>query len=339
MRDYYSILGVKRNATLDDIKKAYKKLARENHPDKNPNDTEAETRFKEASEAYETLSDPEKRSAYNNKINFSTDFNRWGQAFNRKKSDAASFNSTMKPEPPKGNDLKISLALTLEEIYEGCKKTIKLNKWRRCPTCDGTGAETTRACSHCNGVGHVRKVQKTSMFGNSIVVDVCKVCYGSGAEIDKPCIYCKGDSRIKEERTIQVKIPKLINGKNYIILNGEGDAGKNSGPSGNLRIEIEEIPHKIFGRVGNDLYVESELSISDLVLGSTTKVPTLSGGCVEIKIPAGHSPYVNLSIKGKGLTEDTNLYVVPKLVIPTNLDERQKNLFQELREIENIIVV
>lgn len=341
MEDYYQILDVKRGAELSDIKKSYKDLARKYHPDKNPGDKKAEKAFKAISEAYSTLSDSKKRKVYDSKMSFSFDFNRWGQAFGERarKSRATHFNSHVRPEPPKGNDLKVIIDLTLEEIYSGCKKTIKINKWKRCPVCDGTGAKTNRKCSQCNGVGSIRTLQRNSHFGQSIVVETCRSCYGSGVEIETPCGYCKGESRIKEDANIKVVIPKLVNNKNFIVINGEGDAGKTNGPNGNLNITINELSHDKFHRKGNDLYTELEVSIADLVLGTVAKIPTLDGGSVDIKIPAGHSPHSHCKVKGKGLSKKDDLIVTLNLIIPKNLDERQKKLFEELREIENIIVI
>jgi len=341
MEDYYQTLGVKRGAEIADIKKSYKTLARKYHPDKNAGNEELEKKFKAVSEAYETLSDEKKRKAYDSKMSFSFDFNRWGQAFGQRQTEskATHFNTHIRPEPPKGNDLKATLDLTLEEIYSGCKKTIKINKWKRCPVCDGTGAKTNQSCSQCRGMGSIRVLQKNSMFGQVISVETCRKCYGSGVEIKNPCDYCKGESRIKEEGTIRIKVPKLVNNNNFIVINGEGDAGKINGPNGNLNITINELPHKTFKRKENDLYTEIEVSITDLVLGAVLKAPTLDGNKVDIKIPAGHSPHMWCNVKGKGLTEENNLIVTLKLIIPTNLDTRQKELFEELREIENIIVI
>lgn len=339
MEDYYQTLGVKRGADISEIKKAYKTLAMKYHPDKNSGDEEAEKKFKSIGEAYNTLSDTKKKNAYDSKMSFSFDFNRWGPAFGQRRSNATDFHSHIRPEPPKGDDLKATLDLTLDEIYSGCKKTIKINKWKRCPVCDGTGAKTNQACTQCDGAGSIRVLQKSSMFGQSITIETCRKCYGSGVEIKEPCVYCKGESRIKEEGIIRVKIPKLINTNNFIVLNGEGDAGKKNGPNGNLIITINELPHEKFKRKDNDLYTEAEVSITDLVLGTTAKVPTLDGSSVDIKIPAGHSPHMWCNVKGKGLTENNDLIVTLKLTIPTNLDERQRKLFEELREIENIIVI
>jgi len=337
--DYYKILGVKRGADISDIKKAYKTLAMKYHPDKNSGDEDAEKKFKSIGEAYNTLSDTNKRNAYDNKMSSTFDFNRWGPAFNRgRKSNATDFNSHIRPEPPKGDDLKVTVDLTLEEVYSGCTKTIKINKWKRCPVCDGTGAKTNQSCTKCSGAGVVRILQR-SLFTQSITVETCMACYGSGVEIKDPCFYCKGESRIREEGIVKVKIPKLVSNGNFIVIHGSGDAGMRNGPNGNLNITINEIPHAKFIRKGNDLYTEVELNITDLVLGSVVKVPTIDGNSIDVEIPTGHSPYMPYIVKGKGLTDNNNLVIVPRLIIPTNLNTTQTQLFEELRKIENIIVI
>jgi len=336
--DYYHILGVKRGAKTPEIKKAFKVLARKYHPDKNPDDKVAEQKFKDISEAHETLTDEKKRSVYDSKMTASFDFNRWGQAFNKGRSKATDFTSPFKKEPPKGNNLRVDIELTLQEICTGTKKTIKVNRLGRCPTCDGTGAKSNRSCSVCSGVGSVRTIQRSSMFGNAISVEQCRKCYGSGVEIEHPCLHCQGKGRIKNEASIRVNIPNLVKSENFIVLNGEGDAGKAGGPKGDLHIDITEIPDSKFRREGEDLFIECEVTITDLVLGNVIKVPTLFGE-VDMKIPAGHQPHINLGIKGKGLTENSNLFVIPRMIVPTDLNTREQEIFEELRNLETVISI
>jgi len=331
MKDYYGILGVKKTSSTQEIKKSYKNLSRKYHPDKNPDNKEAEDKFKDISEAYDTLSNEEKKSHYDSKMSYSFDFNRHGYAFG--KSDATSFKRPPKPEPPKGDDLKATLSLTLEQIYSGCEKTIKLNKWNICNICDGTGAKTMRTCSVCKGEGKVRKIQKTSMLSRNITVQVCNKCYGNGLEIETPCLNCQGRGRIREQTSIKVKIPKVISEDNFIIIPGQGDAGKSGGRQGDLKIFIDEIPHPIFKRIGNDLHTTVEVQITDVVLGAVIRAPSLFEK-IDIKIPAGTQLSESFRIKGKGLGEKGDLFISLKLIIPIDLDEEHKKTFEKLRLVE-----
>lgn len=335
MKSFYEVLGVERSTSDEDVKKAYKKLAVKHHPDKNKGDKEAEKTFKEIAEAYDTLSDPKKKRKYNSQMNSSFNFDRYGDAFGD--STAASFKHMKKTDPPKGNDLKMPLKVTLEEISKGCEKTIKLDKWNTCTICDGTGAKTNKQCGLCSGKGFVRREIKSSIFGAaSIVVQQCNHCRGSKLEIDIPCINCQGSGRLKDECKINIGIPPLVKEGNYIIIKGQGDAGMNGGAYGDLQIIVVEVPHEVFSRSNNnskDLDINIDTTLTELILGGKTKVPTLFGK-VEMVIPPGSQPNAQFKIKDKGLGEDGDLYVTLNLILPTDLTEEQKELFEKLQKID-----
>jgi molecular chaperone DnaJ len=335
MQNFYEILGVEKTTSDEDVKKAYKKLAVKYHPDKNKGDKEAETKFKEVAEAYDTLSDPAKKKKYNSRMSFSFDFNRYGDAFGE--SDATSFKHMKKQNPPKGDDLKMPLEITLEEISKGCEKTIKLSKWNTCTICDGTGAKTNKGCTLCEGQGFVRRVTKASIFGGTAVtVEQCKRCRGSKVEIDTPCLNCQGSGRLKDDAKINIAVPPLVKSGNYIVIKGQGDAGKNGGAYGDLHINIIEKNHELFTRSernSNDLEIEIDASLSELVLGGKAKIPTLFGK-VEMVVPPGSQANAKFKIRNKGLNEKGNLYVTMNLILPTDLTEEQRELFEKLKKIE-----
>ena len=331
MDDFYKKLNVSKMATQEEIKTSYKKLSKQYHPDKNPGDVMAEETFKGISEAYGTLSNVKKRKMYDNRMSSSFDFNRYADAFGR--SDTTSFRKPAKKEPPKGNDLKVTVDLTLEEISTGCTKLIKLNKWNTCKICDGAGAKSYKTCSTCDGQGQVRKIRNISLMGREIFVTACDRCFGSGLAIDIPCTSCMGDGRLKEVSNIKINIPSLVHGSNFITITGEGDAGKNGGRYGNVHVYVTEIPHKIFKRSENNLVYTVNVSLTDLVLGTNVKIPTLNGK-VEMKIPAGSQVGTVFKIPKKGLGDKGDLLVNTKLIIPEQLSDEQKKLFEDIRKLE-----
>lgn len=331
MVDYYKILGVSRTAKQDEIKKAYKKLALQYHPDKNQDNPEAEVKFKEVSEAYDNLGDSDKRKVYDSKMSFSFDFNRWHHAFGHADT-ASSFKNTAKPEPPKGSDVNIDLFLTLEELAIGGEHIVKVSRKGRCSLCDGTGAKTNKSCSVCNGAGIVRKIQKSSMFGNSMVVDKCTACWGSGIEIDLPCHNCTGTGCISEEKTIKVNIPAGFLDNEKLRIPAMGNNGLNGGAAGDLYIMVHQTPHALFTREGKNLFTKIKVSSIDLTLGGSRKVPTLFDK-VEFKIPPGTQPNTKFRIKDKGILGGS-LYVEVLCEIPSSLNEQQIKHYEELRIIE-----
>jgi len=331
VQDFYNTLKVAKTASQEEIKKSYKKLSKVYHPDKNPNDSVAEDKFKAIAEAYDTLGDPKKRKKYDAKMSFSFDFNRWESAFG--KSNTTSFTKPAKKEPPKGDDLKITISLTLEEISSGLDKFVKVNKYNVCKICDGMGAKSYKPCRLCHGEGMIRKIRNVNIISREVTIVTCTTCQGTGMEIDEACIPCNGLGRVKEDVKIKIEIPPLMTNNQFMIINGKGDAGMRGGRCGNIQVYIKELPHKIFKREGNNLMFTSDVSITDLVLGTTVTVPTLDGK-VEMKIPAGSQPDTIFKISGKGLANKGNLLVGTNLIIPEKLTDDEKKLFEELRKLE-----
>ena len=329
MRDYYEILGVDRAASPDDIKKAYRKLAMQHHPDRNPGNAEAETRFKEAAEAYEVLSNPEKRQRYDRfghaglrgngaqggqagfqDINdifsaFSDIFGSSGSIFDEVfGSQQRARRGGVRGGRP-GSDLRIKLPLTLEEITEGVEKKIKVRKFTPCGECAGKGVEDEKegfvACQTCQGSGEVRQVTR-SVFGQFVNVQPCPTCRGEGRIIKNRCAACTGEGRIKGEETISINVPAGVLEGHYLTLRGAGNAGIRSGEPGDLRVEIEELPHEHFKRDGLDIYYDLHLSFPDATLGTEVEVPTLKGRA-RVQIDPGVQSGKVLRMRERGLPD------------------------------------
>jgi len=323
-RDFYDVLGVARTATPDEIKKAYRKKALQFHPDRNPGNAEAESAFKEAAEAYEVLSNPEKRSRYDRFgrpglsgaaggpaggftdisdifAAFSDIFagdNRFEDVFGRRPGGA---HRQGRP----GTDLRVRLALTLEEIAEGVERQLKLRKYVACDHCEGTGAEDKEAgfttCPTCQGSGEVRQVSN-SFFGQFVNVAPCPTCEGEGRTIDVRCSVCKGEGRVKGEESVTVEVPAGVSGGHYLQIRGAGNAGIRGGLPGALRVEIDEQPHEHFTRDGLDVVHDLFLSFPDAALGTEATVPTLRGRA-KLQIDAGIQGGRVLRMRGRGLPE------------------------------------
>lgn len=321
-RDYYDILGVSRNASQDDIKKAYRKMALQYHPDRNPGNKEAEEKFKEAAEAYEVLGDATKRQRYDqfghdgvrgtdfrpftdvNDI-FSTFGDIFGGGMGGSIFDEMFGTQTRqrrKGGAAPGSDLKIRLRLTLEEIAAGVEKKLKVKRWKPCDACHGTGARSGHSmttCSVCNGAGEIRQVSR-SVFGQFVNITVCQNCEGEGRVIKDPCLTCKGDGRVHGESTIKVNIPAGVTDGNYIPLRGEGNVGRRGGPAGDIMVAIEEEPHQYFTRRGDDVMIDIYVSFPEAVLGADIEVPTLNGRS-RLKIDAGTASGTILRMREKGI--------------------------------------
>ncbi len=363
-RDYYEILGVHKQATEIDIKTSYRKLAMKYHPDRNPGDTEAEEKFKEAAEAYEVLSDPNKRARYdqfghagmrgsgfdqgfgnvNDIFSHFSDIFGGGSIFDEIFGSGGQRRHSGRHKQPgiQGNDLKINLRLTLEEIAAGTEKTLKVKRYEKCEHCKGSGAKAssgTAECTTCNGSGEVRTVSR-SMFGQFVNIQVCPTCNGEGRVIKEKCQYCHGEGRERREATIKVNIPAGVSTGNYIPLRGEGDAGARGGSSGDLIVLIEEAEHKYFVREQDDILLDLTISITDAVLGTETEIPVL-GGTVMLKIDPGTQPGKILRLRDKGIKHLNHSGKGDQLVhiniyIPTKLTNKEKDAFKELSSSEHL---
>jgi molecular chaperone DnaJ len=362
-RDFYEVLGVSRTASADEIKKAYRKLAMQYHPDRNPGNKEAEEKFKEAAEAYEALGDAEKRQRYDqfghdgmrgtdfrpftdvNDI-FSTFGDIFGGGFGGSIFDemfggGQGRGRQRSSGPVPGSDLKVRLKLSLEEIAAGVDKKLKIKKWKRCDTCGGSGArssEGTTTCPVCKGSGEVRQVSR-SVFGQFVNIATCANCGGEGRVVKEPCRACSGDGRVQGESTIKVSIPAGVSEGNYIPLRGEGNVGRRGGGAGDIIVVIEEEPHGVFTRNGNDVLLDLLVSFPESALGADVEVPTLTGRA-KIKIEPGTQSGRILRMRDKGIPHLNSFGRGDQLVrvnvwIPTKLNEQERQLLKQLAGSDN----
>jgi molecular chaperone DnaJ len=347
-RDYYEILGVARSATEPQIKSAYRKLALQFHPDRNPGDKQAEERFKEAAEAYSILADPEKRGLYD----------RFGHAGVSGAGAGAGFDPTIFADfsdifaglgdvfgfgdifggrrrrggPQRGADLRYDLEITFDESARGAETTIQIPREETCETCSGSGAApgtSAETCSQCRGSGQLRYQQ-----GFLTVARPCPNCRGTGKTIAKPCSGCRGAGRIGRERKLTVKIPAGIATGQRLRLYGEGEHGSAGGPPGDLYVVVHVQEHPFFHREDDDLYCELPLAFPTLALGGHVKVPTLNGH-EDLHIPAGTQPGARFRLRGKGMPNVSgrghgDLHVIARVTVPKKLNKEQKALLEEL---------
>lgn len=351
-RDYYEVLGVSKSASLDEIKKAYRKIAKENHPDVNPGDKKAEERFKEATEAYAVLSNPEKRAKYDQFGHSGVDFNGQGFGGFGDFSDFADFGlgdifemffgggmGGRRQRPARGADLRYDLKISLYEAAFGTKKEIEVPINENCSECGGSGAAPgthPATCSQCQGTGQIRIVQRTP-FGQVATSRTCNVCNGQGTIIRNPCKKCGGRGKVREIKKIEVNIPAGAEEGLSLRFSGKGEAGERGGPSGDLYVVLTIIPHDFFERNGNDIYCEIPITFVQAALGDEIDVPTLHGE-VKMKIPEGTQTSRVFRIKGKGVPYrrgggcgDQHVRVI--VTTPTKLSERQKELLREFGQI------
>ena len=355
MSDYYVLLGCARTASETEIKKAYRKLAMEYHPDRN-SAPEAEGRFKEITEAYEVLRDPQKRAAYDRYGKAGVgggggfDFHHvdLGEALNifmRDFGGMGGFESIFgggrsRGDQRKGQDVKVTVRLTLTEVALGVKKNVKIKSLERCGGCQGSGAKAgtkPTTCTGCGGSGEVRRAAR-SMFGQFISVAACPTCNGEGTVIPEPCEVCRGEGRARGERTVPVEVPAGVSGNNYLTLRGQGAAGPRGGPSGDLLVMLDIKDDERFERQGDDLIYDLSLSFSQAALGGAHEVPTPYGE-ETVKVPSGTQPETVLRLRNKGLPvlgQDGkgDLLVRVHVWTPEQLNEEQERLFHELAKLE-----
>ena len=353
-RDFYDVLGVGKNASSEELKSAYRKLAVKHHPDKNPGDKQAEDKFKEASEAYGILSDQEKKQNYDNFghaafeggggrqsggfggfggadfsdifEDFFGDFGGGGRSRGRKSSNN------------RGSDLRYDLSITLEEAYEGKKQDIKFSTTEKCNICKGNGSTPGHSpgrCTTCGGNGKVRSNQ-----GFFTVQQTCPQCAGSGEEITNPCKECNGQGSKQASKKLSVTIPKGVDDGTRIRLAGKGEAGSRGGSTGDLYLFINVKSHDLFKRSDENLFFECPISIADAALGTTIEIPTIDGGKAKIKIPDGTQSGKQFRLRGKGMpymrgSGNGDLYVQVNTEVPISLNKAQKELLEKFREIEN----
>ena len=352
-RDYYEVMGVPKNATEAEIKKAYRGLAKKYHPDLHPGDKEAEAKFKEINEAYEVLSDKDKRARYDQFGQAGVDPNFGGGAggspFTGNINIDDIFNSVFggfgfdgfggsrhaaTNAPRRGGDSETAVAIDFEEAAKGCVKTISYDQVELCADCHGTGAKngSTRTCPQCGGSGQVRVSQRTP-FGVVQTTRTCDRCGGSGHVIDNPCPSCGGNGRVRHHRTIEINIPAGIDNDQILNVSGKGNAGANGGPSGDLHVQVTVRPHPIFERRGVDVWCDLPITFTQAALGAEAVVPTIDGK-VEYQIHPGTQPGDVFKLRGKGIPKlgskgRGDQYVRTVVEVPKNLSQKQKELLRE----------
>lgn len=351
-RDYYEVLGVSKNASQDEIKSAFRKLAKQYHPDVNKAPDAAE-KFKEAQEAYAVLSDESKRKQYDqfghaafsqgaggtqgydfSGFDFSDIF---GDLFGNAGFDFFGGGRSSRTRAAKGKDRLININLTFEEAVFGCKKSLTIDSTEMCEECNGKGGKGEKTCSSCHGSGTVTSEQHT-LFGTFMSKTTCSRCGGSGYEYESTCSSCRGSGIKKVKKELEVKIPAGVDTGNQLRLAGKGEAGANGGPNGDIYLEFNVKEHPIFKREENDIIVELPITVTDAILGCKKDLPTLDG-TVRIAIDAGTQSGDKQRLRGRGVADVNtgrkgDMYVVIKVVIPTKLDREQKKIVQALSETE-----
>ncbi len=349
-RDYYEVLGVDKNADEATIKKAYRTLAKKYHPDMNPGDKEAEAKFKEVNEAYDVLSDPDKKAKYDQYGHAAFDPSAGGGAGFGGFGDFGGFDindifssffggasggSTRRNGPVRGDDITVRLTISFEESVFGCKKEVSYNKIQKCADCSGTGAAkgtSPKTCSACGGSGQVR-VQQRTPFGIMQTQKTCDVCHGTGKIIENKCPNCRGTGFVRVPKKLEVNIPAGIDDGQQLSLRYQGSDGMNGGNAGDLNIIISVRPHSVFERDGDDLYCEVPITYAEATLGAEIEIPTLEGS-MKYTIPEGTQTGTVFTLRNKGVTRVNskvrgNLYITVVVEVPKNLTSEQKNLLEK----------
>lgn len=367
-RDYYEVLGVGKNATEDEIKKAYRKLAIKYHPDRNPDDAKAEEKFKEAAEAYDVLHDPQKRQAYDQfgfdgpagaggfggfggGGGFSMDdiFSMFGDVFGGRGGGFGGFGGfggggRRQTTRHRGSDLRLKVRLTLQEVATGVTKKFKVRKDIECSHCHGSGAEAgsgTETCPNCHGSGvEIRRQQ--SIFGEVQTQTTCHVCNGEGTIIKNKCHECGGTGVVKGEEVVEIKIPAGVAEGMVVNVPGKGNAGQHNGIPGDIQVLIEEEPNDTFVRDGNNVIYNLLLDFPTATLGGSVDIPTIDGKSVRIKIEPGTQPGKTLRLRGKGLPEVQgygygmgDLVVNISVYVPKTLSKSEKEIIESLKDSDN----
>jgi len=353
-RDYYEVLGLSKGASQDEIKKAYRSLAKKYHPDMNPGDKEAEANFKEVNEAYAVLSDDEKRQKYDQFGHAAFDpasgggyggFGGFDGGFDFSDLFSSFFGGgrsshSSRNAPQRGEDVAARTTISFEEAAFGCRKEINFARVEGCKECGTTGAAkgtNPETCSNCRGRGFVT-VQQQTIFGYTQTQKPCSSCRGTGKIVKTPCNNCNGKGFIKVNKKLEVNIPAGIDSMQNIVLRNQGSAGRNGGPNGDLIIEVRVKTHSFFTREGNDLYCEVPISFAEAALGAEIKIPMLGGGYEKITIPEGTQSGKSFTLKGKGIVDINNpkkqgsVIVTVNVETPRNLTAEQKKILRAFEE-------
>ncbi|MEM6965856.1 MAG: molecular chaperone DnaJ [Bacteroidota bacterium] len=362
-RDYYEVLGVSKSADEATIKKSYRKIAMKYHPDRNPDNKEAEEKFKEAAEAYEVLSDPNKKARYDKfghagmgQGNFQGGrggmtmediFSQFGDIFGDSPFESffggAGGRGGRRSQGQRGTNIRIKVKLTLEDVANGVTKKIKVKKQVSCKTCGGSGAKDARSvatCNTCRGSGYVRQV-KSTFLGQMQTTVACPTCAGSGQMVTAKCGTCKGNGKTNGEETIEIEIPAGVAEGMQLSMRGKGNAGAKGGPAGDLLVSIEEIPHEHLQRDGQNVIYELYLNFADAALGTSVEIPTIeSGKNAKIKIPAGTQAGKMFRLRGKGLPGVQTYGVGDQLIhvniwTPKSLSDADRKLLEKMRDSSN----
>lgn len=362
-RDYYEVLGVSKDASADDLKKAYRKLAKQYHPDMNPGDKTAEAKFKEVNEAYEVLNDPAKRQRYDQFGHAGVDpsYGAGGSGFGGaggfggfdvgdifESFFGGSFGGfggssrTRNPNAPiRGNDINVTIGLSFMEAAKGCKQKIQIQRLEQCETCGGTGAKkgtSPETCSECGGTGQV-KVQQRTPIGIIQTTRTCSRCNGKGKVIKEPCSDCRGMGRVRHSRTLEVSVPAGIDDGQTFMLRGQGDQGINGGPAGDVNIMVTLRPDELFERDGFDVWCDIPITFSQAVLGDEITVPTIDGK-VKYEVPEGTQSGTVFRLRNKGIQYVNgrgrgDQYVKVNIEVPRNLSSKQKDVLKDFEKLSS----